>query len=593
MRLHVVIFMQVQTAANSTSSKPPATASAGQLQPPPTVAPSMLQAAAAPNTPPTAVDMQAKLKELGVEADSKPKTKQKSKLSKQIPTVFGLLILFAALVSGVFLFGQGTGVFAPRATPETTPKNIIVSNVTDKSFTVSFFTDESTIGYIKYGEQPNKFDKQASDDRDQLSGIVKDYRLHQVTVRGLQPGTTYYYTLGTGTGTFDNQGEPYQIQTAARPSQSPPNNQTVYGNVFLSEQVPADGAIVFVESEGMGTLSTLVKASGSFGLSLANAFNLAKTDYVLVSDDTLLTIRVQAPDPQASTRMELSLADAQPVADILLSADQSLAVVDKDELLAPAASDLGDDEQASAPAMLDAEEEASPSATADMDASALAGLLEEEVVVAPPTEEEIIHLGQVGESVEPVTIETTQPLIKQEGLPANITIRITVHSDTQIDQTLTTDANGGFSLDVAALGQNLEPGEHTATYSYTDPITGEEVTKTYTFVVAGNAAPRQLAQAATTPVPTAAPTVAPTAAIPYGSGNPYVPPTASPTADLELAVTATPSTHTAIVATTSGTYNAGSVSETFLLLAGGLFFIFAGVWSYALAAGFRADGDYY
>lgn len=572
MRLDILIFMQVQTAANPTQPKPPVTQQVGQLP----------------------VDMQTKLKELGVEADSKSKPKNKPKFSRQIPTVFGLLILFAAMVSGVFLFGQGTGVFAPRATPETTPQNIVVSNVTDKSFTVSFFTDESTIGYVKYGEQANKFDKQASDDRDQLSGIVKDYRLHQVTVRGLQPGKIYYYTLGTGTGTFDNQGAPYQIQTAARPAQSPPNNQTVYGNVYLSEQLPADGAIVFIESEGMGTLSTLVKASGSFGLSLANAFNLAKTDYVRVSDDTSLVVRVQAPDPQVSTRLELTVGTAQPVTDIVLSAEQTLVVADKDELLAPAVNDLIADELVEETASPTAElTEASAAAEPMERASTLSGLLGDELPIMPPipATEEVLHLGQVEAAAEPVVLETTQPLIKQEGLPANVVIRITVHSDTQIDQTLTTDANGNFSLDVAALGQNLEPGEHTATYSYIDPVTGQEVTKTYNFMVADTAAPRQLAQAATTPAPTAAPTATPTTAVPYGSGNPYVPPTASPTADLALAVTATPSTNTAIVATTSGTYHAGSVSETFLLLAGGLFFIFAGVWSYALAAGFRAHRD--
>jgi hypothetical protein len=96
---------------------------------------------------------------------------------KQIPTILGLLILFVALISGVLLFGQGTGVFAPRATPQTTPKNIRISNLTDKSFTVSFYTDESTVAFIKYGEEAKTLNKQASDDRDQLSGVVKDYRL--------------------------------------------------------------------------------------------------------------------------------------------------------------------------------------------------------------------------------------------------------------------------------------------------------------------------------------------------------------------------------------------------------------------------------
>jgi hypothetical protein len=540
--------------------------------------------------------MQSKLAQLGVSDEShSKKNKPKSKIGKQIPTILGLVILFAAMISGVFLFGQGTGVFAPRATPETTPKNIVISNVTDKAFTVSFFTDESTIGFVKYGEQEGKYDKQSSDDRDQLSGIVKDYRLHQVTVRGLQANTTYYYVLGTGSNTFDNQGQPYIIQTAAKPSASPANNQTVYGNVFLSEQMPADGAIVFVDSVGMGTLSTLVKASGSFGLSLANAFNTAKSDYVTINEDSILNIRVQAPDPALSTRFESSLSQAQPIADIFLNNSQSLALVDnKEELLAPAVTS-----EASDSGLLVTETDASLSARLDelstkedlmtsSGSSALAGMLGEvdgSSTVIPPKEEETIDLSKIVNEEEKPILETTQPEIKSSGLPANTTIRITVHSDTKIDQTIETDANGEFSLDVAALGENLEPGEHTATYSYIDPITGQEVSKTYTFMVADTATPRQLAQITDAEaIPSAS--TSPTSAVPYGSGNPYLPPTASITAAIAT-ITATASSNTAIVSTSSGTYNAGSVTETFLLLAGGFFFILAGVWSYALSAQFE------
>jgi len=572
--------MQVQTASNNSSSS---TRVAPLVAPPASLV-----------TPPAPIkDMQSKLAELGVTDEShSKKNKPKSKIGKQIPTILGLVILFAAMISGVFLFGQGTGVFAPRATPETTPKNITVSNVTDKSFTVSFFTDESTIGFVKYGEVTGEYKKQSSDDRDQLSGIVKDYRLHHVTVRGLQANTAYYYVLGTGSSTFDNQGEPYVIQTATKPSASPSNNQTVYGNVFLSEQVPADGAVVFVDSVGMGTLSTLVKASGSFGLSLANAFNDAKNGYVTMSDESSLTLRVQAPDPTISSRFEVALSQAQPIADVVLSQLDVVALVeDKDELLAPANSDeasetglLDAEADASAAALLD-EMGASEDATAGSDSSALAGMLGEAGVVndvIPAKEEETIDLSKITDEAEKPILDTTQPEIKSSGLPANTTIRITVHSDTQIDETVKTDANGEFAMDVAALGENLEPGEHTATYSYTDPVTGQEVTKTYTFMVADTAAPRQLAQIANT---TAAPTAAATAipSIPYGSGNPYLPPTASITAT----ITASASSNTAMVSTSSGTYSSGSVTETFLLLAGGFFFILAGVWSYALSAQFE------
>lgn len=549
--------------------------------------------------------------------DLKPSKKSKMGGSKkQIPTVIGLLILFVALISGVLLFGQGTGVFAPRATPETTPKNIIVSNVTDKTFTVSFFTDESTVGFVKYGLEADSLKQQASDDRDQLSGIVKDYRLHHITVRGLEPGQTYYYVLGTGSSNFDNEGQPYTVATAAKPNQSPISNQTVYGNVFVSDGVPAEGAVVYLSNQEMGTLSSIVKASGSYGISLSNAFNSAKTSYAVLSDETSLDIKVQGVEENLSSSLQTTVALAQPVPDMTLSQSGSsqsmdslpadLIVADKEELLANLDEMTGDEMIATDEASMSAEEssssaeeiideEASESGEASEEmentsSGSLGDMIDEEAEELEEGEEpieatfeEVLDLNEVNENQEAtaVVVNTTTPQIKVT-LPANTVVRITVHSDTQIDQTMQTDAEGNLILDIASLGENLEPGEHTATYSYIDPNTGEEVTKTYNFTVAGEV--QQLAQADTNPTPS----------IPYGSGNPFVPtqPTASPTASITASPSATASptpigTAGAMVATDSGQYNSGSLGTTLALLLAGIFFIATGVWSYMLSSTFE------
>src|SRR5690606_8185562 len=145
-----------------------------------------------------------------------------------------------SLVAGVLLFGNGTGVFAPRATPQTTPKNPKVTNITDRSFTVSFYTDEPTAGFARYGTEETSLRSQASDDRDQLSGTTGEYQLHHVTVRGLTPSTTYYYVLGTGSvARFDNNGAPFTIRTAAAPAGSPFVNKTIYGTVATAQGAPA------------------------------------------------------------------------------------------------------------------------------------------------------------------------------------------------------------------------------------------------------------------------------------------------------------------------------------------------------------------
>jgi len=527
--------------------------------------------------------------------DLKPSKKNANRSSKkQIPTAIGLLILFAALISGVLLFGQGTGVFAPRATPETTPQNIRVSNVTDKTFTVSFYTDESTVAFVKYGIEAGKLNQQASDDRDQLSGIVRDYRLHHITVRGLEANKTYYYSLGTGSNDFDNAGQPYSITTAARPNSSPTSNQTVYGNIFTATGEPAEGAVVYLHNDEIGGLSSIVKASGSFGISLSNAFKMDKTAYASLADEAILKIKAQGIEPGLVSELETTVAMAQPVQDLTLgraetaslSADTS-TVEDKEELLADV---TNTGMTATDGASVNLDEQGMESTVS----SSLTEAIEDRVELASQAAVvEIVDLDEMveGQAASEVVIDTTTPKIKA-SLPPNTIVRITVHSDTQIDETIQTDAEGNLVLDVASLGQNLEPGEHTATYSYIDPTTGEEVTKTYNFTVAPEA-PRLLAQASNpTPTPTAAPTTSPS--IPYGSGNPYVPgseistPTASPTASPTSSISPTPiSSAGAIVATNSGQYNSGSLGTTLALLVAGLFFVAMGTWSYLLSSSFE------
>jgi hypothetical protein len=167
---------------------------------------------------------------------------QKSSLSiksfwqKQMPTMFGLGVLVIALVAGLVMFGTGTGVFSPRATPQTTPKQVKITNVGDKSFTVSFYTDEATTGFVKYGAKETDLKSQSSDDRDQLAGAVGEYTLHHITVKGLKPSSSYFFTLGTGSGSiFDNNGAPFNVKTVADPGTPPPAAKTVYGSVMTPE----------------------------------------------------------------------------------------------------------------------------------------------------------------------------------------------------------------------------------------------------------------------------------------------------------------------------------------------------------------------
>ena len=542
-----------------------------------------------------------KEKNVDVKADKKS-------AKKKIPTILGLLILIISLVAGVLLFGDGTGLFTPRATPETTPKNITVSNVTDKSFTVSFYTDEETIAFIKYGQSVNDVKQQASDDRDQLSGVIKAYRLHHLTVRGLESNKEYYYYLGTGSNTtFDNAGSPYKIKTASNPGGASPNNQTIYGTVIQNNGRPGEGAIVFVTLEGAGTLSTLVKSSGSWAVSLANAFNIGLNAYPEVNEDSALSIKVQSIETNSITNRTVTVASAQPVPEIIMGQEAKEINEDlsaaREELLAE---NFVENENL-------IEETEDESIEASQESLIIDEVIEEVDLVAETTTSSQLDNAEVNEDSEVETttlsesdrtldldemdetslatdnvIQTTQPIIKA-NLPPNVTVKIEIHSDTAIETITETDANGDLLIDVARLEKNLDPGEHTINYTYIDPQTGQEVTKSYNFTVSE---PSDTTSASTESVTRTIASAETTQSLPYGSGDPYVPsrdltPTPAPVpTDAPVIEEATASVRETSVSTASGTYNAGSILNTVGLLALGLFFVITGTWSFFLAKQF-------
>jgi hypothetical protein len=511
---------------------------------------------------------------------------QKNLWQKQIPTLLGIGVLVVALVVGVFMFGQGTGVFAPRAAPETTPQKIQVTNVNDTSFTVSFFTQEQTAGFVKYGTEPGALRLQASDDRDQLSGAVGNYTLHHVTVRGLTPNTAYYYVLGTGSrATFDNNGTPFSITTAARGG-TPTAAQTAYGNVLNQQGSPAEGAIAYLTIDGVGPMSSLVKSSGSWAIPLSNARKTDGTGYAELTDSTAIGITVQGTQADSVTTATATVGTSQPVANITLGAGASTATtttpattattetteVTTTETTTTATTETTDTIETTA---VD-----SPAAAAP---GALGGLVSDQTTAtdSATTTTTIVDI----DSTETETV-IGQPKIVGKAAP-NVTVTLEVNSEHQIIQDVQTDADGNFELDLETLGANLEPGEHTVTATYIDPETGQTVTKTQTFTIGEDNV--LLAQAETTGTTT-------TTSQPFSSGSPFPASTggtstqsatatesATATDSADKGGVSTDSGRTSQPATSSALPQSGSVGMTMALVIGGLFFIISGLWSFWIA----------
>lgn len=490
-------------------------------------------------------------------------------MKKRIPTILGLGVLVVGLVVGVIFLGAGPGVFAPRATPETTPSKIKLTNVTDSGFTVSFFTAENTPGFIKYGTDQAAIKSQTGDDRDQLSGTIGNYQLHHITVRGLKPSTEYFYLLGTGSGaSFDNNGAPFSVKTSAKGG-APSAAKTAYGNVLSSAGAPVNGAIVYLSLPEVGEMSSLTKASGGWAIPLSNARKTDGSGYATISDSDVLGIFVQGAVGGEVSNLSVSVAESQPVPDITLGQD-TVASAEPAAVLDMSASVSADQ---TVDAFKQSLGEVAVETTSASGAAALGGLAdldtmssESAVPVATTTAVVVLDLAEGDGQV----LTTSTPTLVGKVAP-NVVVSIEVNSETQITQELTADKNGYFELDIEALKKNLEPGEHSATYSYVDPTSGKTITKTVNFTVE----PKQLAQASTGGAVT-----------PYGSGNPYsmsATNAATTATKSAIATSSSTSTRSAIIATKGAVPVSGSVGTTLALMLGGMFFIMAGGWSYYLA----------
>ena len=443
---------------------------------------------------------------------------------KRIPTIIGLLILIIGIAVSVFLISRGTRWFT-RATPETTPKQVKFTNITDNTFSVSWITDETTSGFIKYGTT-TKLDQVARDDRDEQASQTGSFITHHVTLQNLNPATTYQFQIGSGRATHDNNGQNHQVVTASTLTTSAPLSDIAHGTVNNQAGSPAEGAIVYLSLPGATSQSALVKASGYWVIPLNLARSEDLSSYAQYDKQaTIEEILVQAGSQGTATAVATTKNDS-PVPTITLgeSHDFRTAALPSEE----------ETEEATGSSGFTFEELESPS---------LATPSPTEVTITNPSDEE--------------EISTQKPEIQGTG-PAGEVLEIIIESPQTYTDTIVVDADGNWDWTPPA---NLESGEHTITITYEDEE-GQEQTLSQTFVILA-AGDSDLPSLTATPSGTATPSPTP---------SPAVSPSPS----------ATPDGRVSMPSTEEGVPDSGYLTPTFLVFIMGLVLIAFGLFSNSL-----------
>ncbi len=460
---------------------------------------------------------------------------------KRLPTILGLLLVLGAIAGGVVLIKQGSNLFS-RAAPEQTPGQIKITNVTDSSLTVSWLTPEATIGFVKYGAD-NSLNFTANDDRDQISGKTDEFAAHHVTVKNLNPTTTYSFKIGSDSKLFDNNGQPYQAKTAPAIRTAAPVNDVAYGTVVDQNNNPVSGAIIYFSLANANPASALTKSSGSWVVPLNLIRSADLTDWATYDKAASIEeIFVQAGSLGTATVVATTKNDS-PMPKITLGQSFDFKEIAQEEQKIEERE--AEQSQASPSGKFSLPTDATPSATASPTG---------ELAIINPDEDE--------------NVNTQKPEFVGTG-PVNKNIIITVESPQTYSATIKVNANGDWQWTPPA---NLEPGEHTVTISYTDDDGQlQKVSKTFMILAAGSselpAMTASPSSSGTTPTPS--PSLTPTPAI---SLTPTTTISATPTSTSS----ATDSSRTSMPSTTSGVPTSGYLTPTFMVFIMGLVLIFIG-----------------
>lgn len=206
---------------------------------------------------------------------------------KCLPTILGLVILVLGLVSGVILL-NAKQIFKLSAEIDTTPKNIKFSNVTEKSFVLSFTTNSESRVFIKTAKDKLFFG------RTDIYREEKNSINHYFDVDKLQPQTMYYVTINVDGNEYYAES-PLSVKTGLELN-SDNKGSIIYGKVYSKSGEELEGAIIYVTCNNGSLISSKSSGDGSWAINLSKSRTPDLTKYISFDKNSLIQILIQHGD---------------------------------------------------------------------------------------------------------------------------------------------------------------------------------------------------------------------------------------------------------------------------------------------------------
>ena len=235
----------------------------------------------------------------------------------KIPTLLGLTIIILGMGAGLVLIlqNQPTSILT-RAGADEIPENIEITNIEDKSITISWQTISKVPGFITFGV--NTHDEQTVlDDRDNDKPNPRN--THHITLKKLSPQTIYQYKIFSGK--FSSN-----IEKVTTPSTlSNFNNLNPVISSVLQGNTPVSDAIAYLSLSGAKTLSAPIKNYGNFIIPVSKMRSDNLQSFT-PEEDMIGKITIVSDSGQGSAIIKISHIN-QPIAPLKIGQNLDLTIL--------------------------------------------------------------------------------------------------------------------------------------------------------------------------------------------------------------------------------------------------------------------------
>jgi len=326
--------------------------------------------------------------------------------TKTIPTILGLLVTIITTILGGYLIEKTKGPINVSAQEK--PLSVKITNITDRSFVVSWHTQSSISGFVKI----NNNNKLFWDQRDQGESQPNDYFTHYITINDLQPETQYSFTIFSGDKPYKDNS--FQTQTAPLNSTVPPEADLAFGIILDQQKKPLSGVLVFLSIANATSLSSITNESGNWSISLGTAYKKDLSNFITYDKNSQIIEITAIATSNLSSAAITNTGNDHPVSPITIGQSYDFSQPSPTPSPTPTISPL------------------------------------QKVSISNPQEGEILT--------------NTKPKFRGFG-PAQKEINLTIESPTTYNAEVVIEPDGTWDW---TPPQDLEPGKHTLTLEYTD-----------------------------------------------------------------------------------------------------------------------------